>query len=276
MMEGLPRISVITITYNSAATLEETILSVTTQDYPALEYVIIDGGSTDATLDIVRKYQDRIAVCVSEPDKGISDAFNKGIRRATGEIIGIINSDDILMPGTLKSIAEHYRLEVDVYSGNVLFWNDKTGEMVCSKPDIVFDKLRLQYGVAHPSRFIRKDAYERFGYYAEQLRYNMDGELLCRFYQKGAVFIHVDENWTKFRMGGATADSIYKKKEDYRYTVKSYGGSDWDFRVLWFKAVVKYNLIQLGYKLFGENLRFKIGRIGWLKRLSDSLIKWFF
>lgn len=261
-----PKISVITITFNSEATLEETILSVTSQDYPALEYVIIDGGSTDGTLDIVRKYKNRIAVCVSEPDKGISDAFNKGIGKASGEIIGIINSDDILLPGTLQSIARHYRRDVDVYSGNVVFWNDRTGETFSSKPDIRFDKLRLQYGVAHPSRFIRKDAYERFGLYAEQLRYNMDGELLCRFYQKGAVFIHVDEDWTRFRLGGATADSIYKKKEDLRYTVKSYGGSDWDFWRLWVKAVVKYNLIQIGYRLFGENLKFKISRIGWLKR----------
>ena len=82
-----PRISVITITYNSAATLEETIRSVTSQDYPALEYVIIDGGSTDGTLDIVQKYKDQIQVVVSEPDNGISDAFNKGISRATGEIM---------------------------------------------------------------------------------------------------------------------------------------------------------------------------------------------
>ena len=265
-----PRISVITITYNSVETLEETILSVTTQDYPGLEYVIIDGGSTDGTLDIVERYRDRIAICVSEPDRGISDAFNKGIRHATGEIIGIINSDDILMPGTLKSIAAHYRREVDVYSGNVLVWNDKTGEAFSAKPDIKFDKLRLQYGVAHPSRFIRKDAYERFGLYAEQLRYNMDGELLCRFYQKGAVFIHVDDDWTKFLLGGATADSIYKKKEDYRYTVKSYGGSEWDFRLLWLKAVVKYNLIQFGYKVLGENLRFKICRIGWLQKFLSA------
>ena len=93
-----PKISVITITFNSAATLEETILSVTSQDYPDLEYVIIDGGSTDGTLDIIRKYQDKIQIVVSEPDRGISDAFNKGIARATGEIVGIINSDDILLP----------------------------------------------------------------------------------------------------------------------------------------------------------------------------------
>ena len=116
-----PRITVITITYNSAATLEETIRSVTMQDYPALEYVIIDGGSTDGTLDIVQKYKDQIQVVVSEPDKGISDAFNKGVTRATGEIIGIINSDDILLPGALQKLAEAYDPRVDVYSGLILF-----------------------------------------------------------------------------------------------------------------------------------------------------------
>ena len=106
-MKQSPRISVITITYNSAATIEETIRSVTMQDYPDLEYVIIDGGSTDGTLDVVQKYKDRIQVVVSEPDKGISDAFNKGVDRATGEIIGIINSDDILLPGALQEVARN-------------------------------------------------------------------------------------------------------------------------------------------------------------------------
>ena len=89
----------------------------TTQDYPALEYVIIDGGSTDGTLDIIRKYQDKIQIVVSEPDRGISDAFNKGIAKATGEIIGIINSDDILLPGALQKLAEVFDPQIDVYSG---------------------------------------------------------------------------------------------------------------------------------------------------------------
>ena len=124
MREMFPRITIVTITFNSAATLEETIRSVTMQDYPALEYVIIDGGSSDGTLDIVQKYRERIQIVVSEPDKGISDAFNKGIARATGEIIGIINSDDILLPGALRELAEVYDPQVDVYSGLILFWNE--------------------------------------------------------------------------------------------------------------------------------------------------------
>ena len=262
-----PKISVITITFNSAATLEETILSVTSQDYPDLEYVIIDGGSTDGTLDIIRKYQDKIQIVVSEPDRGISDAFNKGIARATGEIVGIINSDDIMLPAALQKVADLYDPKVDVYSGHILFWDVDTDETFPSYPDVAFDTLRLQYNVAHPARFIRKDAYERYGLYREDLRYMMDIELLCRFYKQGASFLLVDSPLAKFRIGGTTNDSIYKKKEDYRAFVQSFGGSSWDFRRIWMLAVIKYNLIQLGYRLFGKNLKFKIQRNAFLKRL---------
>ena len=262
-----PKISVITITFNSEATLEETILSVTTQDYPALEYVIIDGGSTDGTLDIIRKYQNKIQVVVSEPDRGISDAFNKGIARATGEIIGIINSDDILLPGALQKVADMYDSQVDVYSGLILFWDVESDETFPSYPDVTSDKVKLQYNVAHPARFIRKDAYERYGLYQEDLRYMMDIELLCRFYKQGARFMLIDSPLAKFRIGGTTNDPIYKKKEDYRAFVQSFGGTAWDFRRIWMLAVIKYNLIQLGYRLFGSNLKFKIQHNGIIKRL---------
>ena len=261
------KISIVTITYNSEATLEETIRSVVSQDYPHLEYLIIDGGSTDGTLDIVRKYQDSIDVVISEPDRGISDAFNKGVARATGEIIGIINSDDILLPGALQRIAEAYEPDIDVYSGYILFWNEATNETFPSRPDITFSKLKLQYNVAHPARFIRKDAYERFGLYREDMRYMMDIELLCRFYKQGARFLKIDQPLAKFRIGGTTHDSIYKKKEDYRLFVESYGGSSWDFHWIWLKAVVKYSLIQTGYRLFGSNLKFKIQHNRILKHL---------
>ncbi len=262
-----PRISIVTITYNSAATLEETILSVVGQDYPALEYVIIDGGSTDETLEVIKKYRDRIQVVVSEPDKGISDAFNKGIRKATGEIVGIINSDDILLPGALRKIAGVYDAQVDVYSGLIKFWNEQTGETFPSYPDVTFDTLKLQYNVAHPARFIRRDAYLRYGMYREELRYMMDIDLLCRFYKQGAKFLLVEEPLAQFRLGGTTNDSIYKKKEDYRLFVKYYGGSSFDFHRIWLQARVKYHLIQLGYRLFGNNLKFKIQQNRFLKHL---------
>ena len=266
-----PKISIITITYNSGATLEETILSVTGQGYDNFEYLIIDGGSTDNTLEIVGKYRERMATVVSEPDRGISDAFNKGIERANGEIVGIINSDDILLPGALSEIAKAYRRETDVYSGLMYCWNDKTDEKLLFYPDLRFDKLKLQFSVVHQGRFIRRDAYERFGGYAVEMRYMMDIDLLCRFYKRGAVFQLVDAPLAMFRLGGTTNDPIYKKKEDYRLFVKNYGGTDWDFRRIWLQAVVKYNLIQLGYKLFGSSLRFKIQRWPLMKKLVSYL-----
>ena len=102
-----PVISIVTICFNSAATIEETILSVLGQNYPLLDYVIIDGGSTDGTIDIVERYKDKLGYFRSEPDEGISDAFNKGIKNSKGDIIAIINSDDILLPGALNKVAAH-------------------------------------------------------------------------------------------------------------------------------------------------------------------------
>ena len=101
-----PKISIITVCYNSEAHIEEALLSVINQSYENKEYLVIDGGSKDGTLNIIEKYKDRIDYFVSEPDKGISDAFNKGIKAATGDIIGILNSDDFMMPNALTKVAE--------------------------------------------------------------------------------------------------------------------------------------------------------------------------
>ena len=118
-----PVISIVTVCFNSARTLEETMKSVLGQNYPALDYVVIDGGSTDGTLDIIDRYKDRLGYFKSEPDRGISDAFNKGIMNAKGDIICIINSDDILLPGALRAVAEHYDENVDVFRCNVIINN---------------------------------------------------------------------------------------------------------------------------------------------------------
>ena len=101
-----PKISIITICYNSAQTIEKTIQSIVEQDYTNREYIIVDGLSTDNTLSIVNKYSKQIDVIISEKDKGISDAFNKGITRASGDIIVLINSDDILLPDALSKVAQ--------------------------------------------------------------------------------------------------------------------------------------------------------------------------
>ena len=253
-----PKISIITITFNSENTLEETILSIIKQDYDNLEYLIIDGGSKDGTMKIVDKYRDKIAFAISEPDKGISDAFNKGIKHATGEIVGIINSDDILLPGTLSTVANHYSPDIDVYSGNVMMWNDETDKFYIRKPDLVFDNLHKAYRAAHPGRFIRRDAYERFGTYCVDLRYMMDVDLLYRFYNKGAKAIHIDEEFVKFRIGGASSDNHSKKRNDCIVFVKNNGGNKFDFYYIWWKSCIRNSIKRTFFKLSSKRMQNKL------------------
>ena len=106
------RVSVVTVVRNGEATIENTILSVLSQRHPNLEYIVVDGGSTDGTLDILRRYDDRLALWISEPDRGISDAFNKGIALATGDVIGLLNADDTYTPGAVEACVATLRQEV--------------------------------------------------------------------------------------------------------------------------------------------------------------------
>lgn len=124
----LPRITVVTPSFNQAPFLEATIRSVLDQNYPALEYIIVDGGSTDGSVDIIRRYQDRLAWWVSEKDAGQSDAINKGFARATGDLHGYINSDDTLAPGSLAAAAQAFQDGNPWISGWVLFLEPKGGE----------------------------------------------------------------------------------------------------------------------------------------------------
>ena len=122
------KISIITVSYNAAATIERTILSVIRQTYPHMEYIVIDGGSTDGTVDIIRKYEDQIAYWVSEPDQGIYDAMNKGIRRATGDYIYFLGADDWLRDDqVMQEVSEFIRLHpgYGLYMGNVFLYHPK-------------------------------------------------------------------------------------------------------------------------------------------------------
>lgn len=253
-----PIISIITITYNSEKTLEETILSVINQNYENLEYLIIDGGSKDGTLDIVNKYRDKIAYVVSEPDKGISDAFNKGIKAATGEIIGIINSDDILCEGALQSIANNYDPSVDVYRGNIVIWNEEENSKLSIKPTMKFPIDKPIKSVAHQGTFVTKHAYEVYGCYREDFRYMMDADVLHRFYLNGAEFKYVNHDMGLFRLGGVTNDDWKRKIPEKKKLIRVNGGSEW----LVFWSIVEFvsrNILKsIGYTILGGSLTRKI------------------
>lgn len=208
------RISIITITYNSEKTIERAIKSVINQDFPDKEYIIIDGGSTDNTLNIIEKYKDKIDYFISEKDKGISDAFNKGISAATGDYIGILNSDDELYPNVLSQIAPYCRGNVDVLRGTQISYNTATGEECVLEPTKNFNKVPFRFHVCHMATYISKNAFEKYGNYRLDFRIAMDLELLYRMHNKGASIKYMDVCVGKFYTGGISTTDLKRKRQE--------------------------------------------------------------
>jgi glycosyltransferase involved in cell wall biosynthesis len=182
-MGYLPRITIVTPSFNQASYLEETILSVVTQDYPSLEYIVVDGGSTDGSVDIIERYADRIDYWVSEPDNGQADALAKGFSRATGDVFGWLCSDDIYKPGALHLAGAAFRLVDDltfVYGDTEYLYPDGTRVV---KPRISFHYGTMRYFniLSQPSTFFSRVAYERSGGISTDLGYAMDYDLFLRF-----------------------------------------------------------------------------------------------
>jgi glycosyltransferase involved in cell wall biosynthesis len=177
-----PRISVITPSYNQGQYLEETIRSVLSQGYAELEYIIIDGASTDATPDIIRRYEPQLSYWVSEKDSGQSEAINKGLRRATGEIITWLCSDDLFLPDTLGRVAEHFaETGAALVHGRTVLFGEGMREQVkgADEHDLEFRYL-AGMPFAQPSSFFRRRVLEEQGYLDESLHYGMDYDLVAR------------------------------------------------------------------------------------------------
>lgn len=252
-----PKISIITVSYNSEATIEETIRSVVSQDYDNLEYIIIDGSSTDNTMNIVNKYASKIQCVISEPDKGISDAFNKGINHATGDLIGIINSDDLLVDGALKKIAETFDGKTDVYRGGIVIWNDKNNTKFYERPSMKFPTIPWFIHVAHQGTLITTQAYKKYGTFRTDFRYMMDLDLLTRFYKAGAIFKDMYFNVGVFRLGGVTNNNIEKKKKEAKKFVLVNGGNKFEANLYYLNLVIQ-DYLKRFLNLFGEDMKRKI------------------
>lgn len=205
MTEGLPRISIVTPSFNQASFLEETILSILDQGYPKLEYMIIDGGSTDGSLEIIRRHEAHLAYWVSEPDHGQYDALQKGFARATGELLGWLNSDDICLPGALTTVGHAYAEHLGTcVAGPVLNFDMRTGRQeTIHQHGITFENLvqfwQLKYGWHQPGFFFPRSAYELVGGMNGSLSYAMDYDLVCRLLQRHSV-TYVREPLAKFRL----------------------------------------------------------------------------
>lgn len=210
------KISIITIAYNCENEIEDTIKSVIAQSYPNKQYIIIDGASTDNTMAVVNQYMDKIDVIVSEPDKGRSDAFNKGIQKATGDYIVMMNAGDLLTDNALEKFAQNYKDGYDVIKGNTLRWNPGSGAYYREKPVINYPSIPFNFLVCHQSTYISKTAYEKYGDYLVGFRVAMDFELMLRFTRMGARFYSIDEDLAVFRMGGISQTARKRRYEEMK------------------------------------------------------------
>jgi len=184
----LPKISIVTPSYNQAAFIERTIQSVLNQNYPNLEYIIIDGGSTDGSVEIIRKYSDKLAYWVSEKDKGQTHAINKGFHRATGEIVAWLNSDDLYCPNALETVAKTFMAnkKVDLVFGNT-FLVDKDDAVlrdICNVPFWWPALIVTGVTLPQPSTFWKRSLFEKYGFLDENMCCEMDYEFFARIGQQ--------------------------------------------------------------------------------------------
>lgn len=215
--------SIITVTYNSERFLAEAMRSVLSQDGVALEYLIVDGGSKDGTVALINEFanHDSRIRWISEPDNGIADAFNKGIRMSRGEMIGILNSDDAYAPGALAAVAvaADEDLTCDVIHGDIIRFSDDT-LLYRLKAAPVDGRVWHDMPLNHPATFVRKSAYERWGMFDPQLKVAMDYELVLRFYRAGCRFRHLGRVLAHMRYGGVSDDRFMAaRREVYEVTI---------------------------------------------------------
>lgn len=208
------KISVITVVFNACDTIADTLRSVAAQSHPDIEHIVIDGGSTDGTVEIVERHRAAIEVFISEPDEGIYDAMNKGIAQASGEVIGLLNADDVFQDNSVLSqvASAHADPKLDsVYADLVYvdkfnlskvrrYWRSHT-----YRPGLAF----TGWMPAHPTLYLKRRVFERVGYFDTQLRFQADLEFCARAFEVHQInSLYVEKVWVRMRLGGATNNSL--------------------------------------------------------------------
>lgn len=212
-MANNKKISIITVSYNSAATIGDTLLSVSEQTYDNIEHIIIDGGSTDETKAIIARNSSDELIFISEPDQGIYDAMNKGIELATGDVIGILNSDDVYANrNVISRVMKKFDDSLHLVYGNVEFVKRKDTSLVTRKQSLKHFypwMIRFGWNLAHPSAFLSKTLVDKVGKYNTRYQVAADYEYFVRvFSNEDFVYQHLDQTLVKIREGGVSSSGI--------------------------------------------------------------------
>lgn len=252
-----PKISIVTPSYNQAQFIEETICSVLLQDYPNLEYIIIDGDSTDGSVEIIKKYETQLAYWVSEPDRGQSHAINKGWQRATGEIVAWLNSDDTYEPGAIRKVASFMQNnpEVDMVYGKC-FYIDKESLIVAPFQHQEFNVSKMiqdhRWYIPQQTVWLRRCILDKVGLLDEGLHFKMDRDLYIRIGLNGKVVklpIHL-ANFRTHEDAKSTLRNDIKAWQDFKLIRRRYGGntilkSDFYFWAKYLQKTIKTTILKL-------------------------------
>ena len=266
----LPRVTVVTPSYNQAEFLEETLRSVLLQSYPNLEYIVMDGGSTDGSIDVIRKYEKHLAYWVSEKDRGASDAVARGFERATGSILAYLNSDDPYLPGAIHAAVAMFetQAECDVVFGDT-YWTDSSGNVLAQRRQTPFSANGYLYGgadIQQPSTFWRRKVYLKVGGMNPEYQTAFDTDLYVRFTVAGARFRHVRQFLSCFRIHSeAKSSTLIDQRARELTRIRS---TYLPYRFGSFRARVLRNLARL-QRVFWYALQ---GDLAWLvTRIPDRL-----
>lgn len=240
---GGPMVSVVTPVYNGVTTMEQAINSVITQTYDNLEHIVVDGGSQDGTVDLLKEYDNSIDYWVSEPDGGISSAFNKGLGLARGDIIGIINADDFYEPHAVARAVEALSGGASFVFGGCTYIDDEgRQEYIRPAEDYIKHIDKFMPHIHHPTVFVRREVYERFGGFDESLKYAMDYDFFLRLFRGGCVGEAIEENLAYMRIGGVSTENYFAVRREVRDISVRHGQSRVVAGAVWMSLVGKHVL----------------------------------
>lgn len=254
-------------TYNAAKTVENSLLSLICQDYENKEIIVVDGASKDGTQQIVQKYADKLTYFISEPDNGIHDAINKGVKLATGDIIGFLNSDDwYAKPDVLSTMVKNMLPETDVYSGFLLAQTNNKWRT--TRPDPELERLYWKCTIPWPASFFKKETFEKYGFLNAKYLCSGDHEYWLRLYKMGAHFQFEQQLVTLMFDGGISSDPLKIALKEDREIALQYGIHPILAFIAYWKSVGRIVLVRgLRYVHLDEHLR---ALLHYEPRLSNS------